>query len=530
MDERAPPVPLLLPVVALAGAGTMTVELAAVRLLAPWFGASSGVWTNVIGVILLALAVGYLAGARLSARPAPARALAGALLLSAAATVWLPFGARPVAEAFLPAGMALDEAAGLLVWGSLAAALVLFLPAALCLGCVGPLAVEVLQTSRGVHAGEAGGKVLAASTIGSLAGTFGTTYLCLPLLGIEATFLGASLALLAAGGWVALRVRAGGRVAVLALLVALPGFALSRYTTPALQQGWRLLEERLSPYQALRVVQLGEGPEAFRWLQVNESFDSYQSVWQPAPGLLPPGYYYNYFVPPAWWEDARGEWRVLILGLGAGTAVRVLQATLPPGAHLSSLGAEIDPVVVELGEIHFDLQPAAGSVLAGLDARCALRVCGGGYDQVLLDCYANNMEIPAHLSTVEFFRELAGSLRAGGWLSINAAGFGLHDPVVASVARSAALGFGERLLAVRVPFSRNCLLYVRRGGTVPEPGGAGWGVADGAVESLLAPLQVPGAWRWFESGEEGLVLTDDRNPIDRLQLESIAVGRGRWVQ
>ena len=77
----------ILSVVAVAGAGTMTVELSAVRLLAPWFGASSGVWTNVIGVILLALALGYLIGARLSCRPHPVRLLGLALLLSGAFTV-----------------------------------------------------------------------------------------------------------------------------------------------------------------------------------------------------------------------------------------------------------------------------------------------------------------------------------------------------------------------------------------------------------------------------------------------------------
>ena len=49
----------------------MIVELAAVRLLAPWFGTSLVVWTNVIAVVLLALAAGYWIGARLAAGPNP---------------------------------------------------------------------------------------------------------------------------------------------------------------------------------------------------------------------------------------------------------------------------------------------------------------------------------------------------------------------------------------------------------------------------------------------------------------------------
>ena len=101
MTEPAQPSPRagrvgLMGVVALAGAATMTVELSAVRLLAPWFGASSSVWTNVIGVVLLALALGYALGARLSARPRPARDLGLVLLLGAFLVAWLPALAPPV--------------------------------------------------------------------------------------------------------------------------------------------------------------------------------------------------------------------------------------------------------------------------------------------------------------------------------------------------------------------------------------------------------------------------------------------------
>ena len=74
----------LLLVVALAGGATMVVELGAVRLLAPWFGASSSVWTNVIGVVLAALAVGYTVGARLATGPRPLSRLSVALMVGAA--------------------------------------------------------------------------------------------------------------------------------------------------------------------------------------------------------------------------------------------------------------------------------------------------------------------------------------------------------------------------------------------------------------------------------------------------------------
>src|SRR5688500_14771582 len=118
--RRAAPV---LAVAAGAGASTMAIELAAVRLLAPWFGTSVRVWTNVIGVILLALAIGYLLGARWAAGRTPERRLAWTLLGAAAWSAWLPALAGPVCRVFLPEGLGLDQSFELWTWGSLAATL-----------------------------------------------------------------------------------------------------------------------------------------------------------------------------------------------------------------------------------------------------------------------------------------------------------------------------------------------------------------------------------------------------------------------
>jgi len=520
-----------LAVAGLAGTSSMILELAAVRLLAPWFGTSSQVWTHVIGVVLLALASGYLLGARLSRGRDPARSLGLCLLGAACATGWLPAATAPVAAWFRPGEVALDEAAELLRWGSLATALVLFLPGTLVLGCVPPLASELLQRGAGRSAGDAGGRVLAVSTIGSLAGTFATTYVALPQLGLSRTFLGAA-ALLALLGIAVLATAARSLPAAgLGLLaVTLGSLAASRARAPGSAPGWRLLEARESAYQSLRAVEGEDGGRTMRRLQVNEGFDSFQSVWQKAPGFLPDGYYYNFFAYPPRWAQRSGPWRVAVLGLGAGTAWRVLEGALPPSMALDSTGIEIDPAVVDLGERWFELRTGDASrrVLSGWDARTALRRLGDDLDQVVLDAYANQMEIPAHLCTLEFFREVEAHLARGGWLCVNVGGFGLGDPVVEAVATTAASAFGQRLLALRVPFSRNCVLFVRARAEAPEPEGPGWYTGDAEFDERLSRSALPGAWRWFAPGSAP-VLTEDRNPIDALQRRSVEEGRKLWL-
>lgn len=525
---------LLSLVVALAGAATMTVELSAVRLLAPWFGASSGVWTNVIGVVLAALALGYSLGARLSRRARPRSDLGWVLLVGALLVAWLPALAHPVASLFMPTGVALDQAAELLAWGSLAASFVLFAPAAMTLGCVGPLAVEILGRQTPDRPGEAGGRVLAASTLGSLVGTFGTTHVFLPRLGLTLTFLlaGGMLALLGLGLLWRGGALVGGRGLGLLLGIGL-SLAYGRYSPPRPGEELRLLESRQSRYQSLRVVEAGEGEEVLRSLQVNESLDSFQSVWRAQPGLLGAGYYYDHFVPPVWWQDSgeKQTWDVLVLGLGAGTTVRVLEGALPPGVELQSTGIEIDPEVISLGERWFDLeQKAPGRVVhGGLDARAALMLSAGGYDQIVLDCFSNNMEVPPHLSSTEFLALTASKLRPGGWLTVNAAGFGLEDPVVRQLALTTAHGFGERVLLARVPFSRNCVIHARREAEPPGPGSAEFQVQDQRIAQLLAPWSLPGSWAWVEPPSRA-PLSDDRNPIERLQIDSITAGRRRWIE
>jgi len=506
----------ILALVFASGAVSLVLELSAVRLLAPWFGATSGVWTHVIGVILLALSCGYLLGARLARGAQPLRALALVLWIAAAASAWLPAGARPVAGWFVPEGLALDEAAGVLRWGSLAASLLLFAPPTFVIGCVAPLATEWLQRARGATAGEAGGQVLGFSTLGSLCGSFATTYYLIPELGLTRTYLGC--ALLLAG--LALLAGLQARAALAGVLLLGGALGFSRWQRPLPGPGERVLEELETAYQSARVVERTDG---MRFLQVNEGFDSFQSAWQPAPGLMPDGYYYNAFaLPPAWEAERSGPWRTLVLGLGAGSAWRVLEGTLSEGRRLEGEGIEIDPGVVALARRWMDLAEAPGRrIWAGMDGRTALAASGGEYDQLVLDAYANQVEIPAHLATREFFEAAAAKLRRGGWLSANVGGFGLEDPVARALARTAAQALGQRVLLFCVPFSRNLALVARVGEPLPEPGSPAFlGLAHPGLARLASQVSLPGTWSFVEPDGDP-VLTDDHAPIERLQERSL---------
>lgn len=546
---------LLLFVIALGGAATMVVELGAVRLLAPWFGTSSSVWTNVIGVVLAALALGYALGARLASTERPARRLGLVFLLAGAFAVWLPFGAAWVAGMFMPEGVPLHDVAAVLVRGSLAASVVLFLPAATALGCAGPLAVEALQRARGGGAGAAGGRVLAASTLGSLAGTFGTTHVFIPGVGIAWTFVGAALALTLSGVLLMVRARPFSALAAAPIVLFVVGAVLVGLSDDPVgragREGETLLARVESPLQSLRVVERGEGAGVQRLLQVNESLDSFQSVWQPETGLLPNGYYYNLFaLPLAWATFSNGgppdRWDVLIVGLGAGTAVRVLEGVAGEETDLRTVGIEIDAEVVALGEEYFDLEDDGERrvVIGGLDGRAALQVLGekpggqpsgGGrlFDQIIVDAYANNMEIPPHLATVEAFHEMGERLVDGGFLAINVGGFGAEDPVVRAIAASAAIGLAAPAQLAKVPFSRNWVVFVRMGGgAVPGPERLALDRPRLAgLEGIARSLAVPGSFqRMGECDAEAFALHDDKSATDVLQVASIRAAEERLAR
>src|SRR6187399_376257 len=204
-----------------AGMGALATEITASRLLAPYFGSSTIVWANLIGIVLAGLALGYWLGGKLADRR-PERRLLGLIVLAAAIWVALtPFLARP----FLDAAVGnLDDASAGAVIGSFFAVLLLFAPAVVLLGMVSPFAIRLAITSVET-AGAVAGRFYALSTAGSLLGTFLPALVLIPLIGTQRTLL-ASAALLAVSASFLLGRRALVLAVGFAVLVALPPGAI----------------------------------------------------------------------------------------------------------------------------------------------------------------------------------------------------------------------------------------------------------------------------------------------------------------
>src|SRR3989440_3944262 len=122
-DPRAVRAPLpLLVLVFTGGAASLGTEIAAARLLAPDFGASTVIWANTIGVVLVALSVGYWLGGRFADRHPYERELRLTVLAAAVLLAVVPLVAGPFLHA---AVRALDHVDAGAFIGSPAAGLLL---------------------------------------------------------------------------------------------------------------------------------------------------------------------------------------------------------------------------------------------------------------------------------------------------------------------------------------------------------------------------------------------------------------------
>jgi len=475
------------------GTASLGAEIAAARLMAPFFGASTIVWANTIAVVLVALSIGYWLGGRLGDRYPRLRELCLVIGGAAVLLAIVPFAARPFFEISTDA---LDQIAPGAFVGSLVGVLFLIAIPVVLLGTAAPWAIR-LAVPDVEHSGRTAGRLYAVSTVGSLLGTMLAALALIPFIGTQRTFLvfAVALALVAAAGlgwrYLALPV-------ALAMVIAVP------VGTVKGAEGEEVLFEGETEEQYIRVIEQEDGD---RLLELNEG-QAVHSMYRPG-SYLTGDVWDGYLVVPF---AARSEppGRIAILGNAAGTTARAYGHYFP---QTEVDGVEIDAKLTELGERYFDLDNPRLEVFHE-DARPWLDDAGGDYDVIMVDAYRQPY-IPFYLATKEFFELARDRLAPGGVVVVNAGHPEGNDDLETVLGRTLDDVFAN---VVRDPIEDTNTLLIAS----DSPAG-GQRLAE-AVPDLPEDLRVIAA-RESQRIEPrlagGEVYTDDRAPVEWLIDRSI---------
>jgi predicted membrane-bound spermidine synthase len=166
----------------------LTYEIAAGRVLAPFFGTSLVTWTAVIATVLAGFSLGSALGGLVAERErvAAVRSVRAALVATA-----LLMALSPVVLGLLYAAGARGTG------GMLLTVFVAFFPASVLVSLPSPFLARIAVEARPGRDGSSLGLVLAAGSLGAILGAIVAGFVALPLAGSAVTFAGCGAAALA---------------------------------------------------------------------------------------------------------------------------------------------------------------------------------------------------------------------------------------------------------------------------------------------------------------------------------------------
>ncbi|CAB1078238.1 hypothetical protein D1AOALGA4SA_5995 [Olavius algarvensis Delta 1 endosymbiont] len=159
----------------ITGAVVLMLELLGTRIIAPFYGTTIYVWSSLISVALVCLALGYFAGGRMADRNPRIAMLYLFILLAGLSIVLLSLVDAPV--------LAATDALGPR-WGALASAFLLFSLPLFFLGTIIPCAIKARARDL-KDIGVTSGNLYAVSTVGSFVGAISTGFVLIPHFAIS---------------------------------------------------------------------------------------------------------------------------------------------------------------------------------------------------------------------------------------------------------------------------------------------------------------------------------------------------------
>jgi len=508
---------LVRPIVFLGGVTSVGTELSASRLIAPYFGSSTFIWANLIGLTLTFLALGYWIGGRVADRSPRPEILFTVTLAAACFVGIIPVMSRPI---LLSSLQAFDEVNIGSFYGALVGVLLLLAVPVTLLGFVTPYAIR-LQLDSVASAGNTAGSMYALSTIGSIIGSFLPVLVLIPLLGTARTFLILGLVLLLPSAlallWTGARRSAVIAVVLAGAVVAIDGFGGSSRIKPPYRG--TLVYETESDSNYIQVLN-----DDGRYLLALNEGHAIHSIYDPRE-LLTQGPWDYFMIAPLVLSDPSTApvQRALLIGLAGGTAARELTAAFGP---IPIDGVEIDPEVARVGRRYFGLDaPELSNVNIIIeDGRYFLRTADQRYSLVGVDAYRQPY-IPFQLTTKEFFDEVSDHLEPGGTAVVNVGRTDTDFRLVDAIASTMASAYTNVFVVDVERYSNSMVIGTNAPASVEAfAANVDQLPADSIIRTVGGRALTTGHIRQVHPG--GRVFTDDRAPVESV-VDQIIIDEAR---
>ncbi|MBT8438726.1 MAG: fused MFS/spermidine synthase [Gammaproteobacteria bacterium] len=484
----------------LCGALVMVIEVLGSRVIGPFFGVSLFVWTSLIAVTLISLALGYGVGGIVADRYSSADYLYGFILIAGLLVLVIPWIAAPVIKLSLPLGLRL---------GALVSTLVLFGPTLFLMGFVSPYLIKIAAYE--LHSlGRMVGSFYALSTFGSVIGTVLTGFLLIAYIGVGRIFdiTGSLLIALSVGYFVFFQKHWLFAAALLIPLYTLWNSGQEAVISKISENGTRinLVAQRESFYGNVKVLDYEYGNNRTREMIIDGLV---QGGINRNTGLsIYPYTYYLQFIPHALYPEGK---TCLVIGLGAGLIPRWYQQQ-----GISAHVVDIDPAVVELAATFFDYDASDDVVIQ--DARYFLHSEDSLYDYLILDVF-NGDTTPGYLLSHEAVLLLSDRMSPDAVLGINLVGSLKRESLMtASVVKTLQQVFDQVEIYPTFVLDQtegigNLAIIAYHG----EPRSIDWqGMRQNSIDTYAFNdvWSTIGARFSFPQDTQAIVLTDDYNPID----------------
>ena len=495
-----------------AGMSTLAIEFTTSRLLQTVYGTSNLVWANVIGLVLLFLTLGYFLGGRLAdKRPEPA-VFYTLVALAGFASVFFLLLTSVILKTAAAALATLDV--GVIVSSLLGVMLALAVPITL-LGCISPFAIR-LAVQNVNEAGRISGRIYAVSTWGSLLGTYLPVLWVIPTAGTRLTAVIFGLFLLIAGLFGLWQTNQKASLVSLVLPLLLIPFVLLWSGGNIKSYAGQLFETE-SAYNYIQVVRaadcnyllLNEG-QAFHSFYCDNGRIPTISVWS----IMLAAPFYNdpqrLAAKPILIEN------MAVVGLAAGT---IPKQYLQVFGDISIDGIELDPEIVKVGRTYFNLTEPNIEVIVG-DGRYQLNQLDKKYDVITVDAYKVPY-IPWHLTTQQFFEEVAARLTADGVVAINV-GRAPNDRRLVDAMSSTLLTVFPSVHAIDVPQALNTILVATQQPTLTENVALNLSQLGPTADPLLVQVLQTAVQNSVPLHASNTIFTDERAPVETI-IDSLVI-------